>query len=84
MTDEIKTDSVAADRLRSLIERIERLEIEKAEKAEDIKEVYLEAKCGGFDTKILKRIISFRKKEASERQEEEAIFELYARALGMV
>jgi uncharacterized protein (UPF0335 family) len=39
---------IAADRLRSFIERIERLEEEKAALAADIREVYAEAKGTGF------------------------------------
>jgi uncharacterized protein (UPF0335 family) len=52
--------------------------------AADIKDVYAEAKGTGFDTKALRRIISLRKKDHAERQEEEAILELYMQALGMV
>jgi uncharacterized protein (UPF0335 family) len=77
------TDSVAADQLKSFIERIERLEEEKAGIAGDIKEIYAEAKGNGFDTKVMRKIISLRKKDHAERQEEEAILELYLRALGM-
>ena len=77
------TESVAADQLKSFIERIERLEEEKAGIAGDIKEIYAEAKGNGFDTKAMRRIISLRKKDHAERQEEEAILELYLQALGM-
>jgi uncharacterized protein (UPF0335 family) len=74
----------AAEQLKAFIERIERLEEEKKALAEDIKEVYSEAKGTGFDTKIIRKIISLRKKDAAERQEEEAILELYMQALGMI
>jgi len=77
------TESVAADQLKSFIERIERLEEEKAGIAGDIKEIYAEAKGNGFDTKVMRRIVSLRKKDHAERQEEEAILELYLQALGM-
>jgi len=80
MTD---ATSVAADQLKSIIERIERLEEDKKAIADDIKEVYGEAKSNGFDVAILRRIISLRKKPAAERAEEEAILELYLQALGM-
>ena len=79
----VDPSSVAADQLKSLIERIERLEEEKAGIANDIKDVYAEAKANGFDTKVLKRIVSMRKRDHSERQEEEAILDLYMQALGM-
>ena len=80
----IPTDSVAADQLKAFVERIERLEEEKAGLASDIKEVYAEAKGSGFDTKALRKIVSLRKKDHEERQEEEAMLELYMQALGMV
>ena len=75
--------NVAADQLRLLIERIERLEEEKAAIAGDIKEVYAEAKGNGFDTKVLRKVISIRKQDAAERLEQEALLELYMTALGM-
>ena len=75
--------SFAQGQLRSLVERIERLEEEKKAIAGDIKEVFAEAKGHGFDTKILRKVVALRKKDANERQEEEAILDLYLAALGM-
>ncbi|MEW9304702.1 DUF2312 domain-containing protein [Labrys neptuniae] len=75
--------SVAADQLKSVIERIERLEEDKKAIADDIAEVYGEAKANGFDVTILRKLISLRKKPAAERAEEDAILELYLQALGM-
>ncbi len=77
------TTSFAQGQLRSLIERIEKLEEEKKAIAGDIKEVYAEAKGNGFDTKIVRKVISLRKKDTAERQEEEALLDLYMHALGM-
>jgi len=77
-------DGVAANQLRSFVERIERLEAEKKALSEDIKEVYSEAKGSGFDTKILKRIIALRGKDPDEIDEEEALLDVYKRALGMI
>ena len=74
---------VARDQLRAFIERIERLEEEKKTIADDIKEVYAELKGSGFDSKIVRTIIRLRKKEDHERQEEEAMLQLYKDALGM-
>ncbi|HYC04156.1 MAG TPA: DUF2312 domain-containing protein [Azospirillaceae bacterium] len=74
---------IAADRLRSFIERIERLEEEKKGIADDIKDVYAEAKGVGFDTKVMRQVIRIRKMEKNERQETEAILELYLSALGI-
>ncbi|HEY6632872.1 MAG TPA: DUF2312 domain-containing protein [Rhizobiaceae bacterium] len=85
MADEITETSqtVAAGQLRAFIERVERLEEEKKTIADDIKEVYAEMKGTGFDTKAVRKIIRLRKQDQAERQEEEAILELYLAALGM-
>jgi uncharacterized protein (UPF0335 family) len=65
------------NQLQSVIERIERMEVEKAAVAEDIKQIYLEAKGNGFDTKIIRKIVALRKKTAEEREAERAMIELY-------
>ncbi|MET0438257.1 MAG: GapR family DNA-binding domain-containing protein [Devosia sp.] len=77
-------DSVAQDQIRAFIERIERMEAEKAAIASDIKEIYAEAKGNGFDTKILRKLVTIRKQDANERMEQEALLELYMGALGMI
>ncbi|MET1025927.1 MAG: DUF2312 domain-containing protein [Dongiaceae bacterium] len=74
---------IAADRLKSLIERIERLEEEKAAIANDVKEVYAEAKSSGFDTKIMRQIVRLRKMEAHDREEQEQLLDLYKQAIGL-
>ena len=78
------TGGVAAGQLRSFIERIERLEEEKKGITDDIRDVFAEAKGNGFDTKIMRQVIRLRKKDTAERQEEEAILDLYLSALGML
>lgn len=85
MADDITETSqtVAAGQLRAFIERVERLEEEKATIADDIREVFAEMKGTGFDTKAVKAIIRLRKKDRAERQEEQAILDLYLAALGM-
>ena len=85
MADEIAENSqtVAAGQLRAFIERVERLEEEKKTIADDIKEVFAEMKGTGFDTKAVRTIVRLRKKDQAERQEEEAILDLYMAALGM-
>jgi uncharacterized protein (UPF0335 family) len=75
---------VARDQLRAFIERIERLEEEKKTIADDIKDVYGEAKGMGYDTKIMKMVISLRKKDEQERTEQELILDTYLAALGMI
>lgn len=78
------TEPVAADQLRSFIERVERLSEEKDAITADIKEIYDEAKGNGFDTKVMRRLVNIRKQDAHERMEFESILELYMNALGMV
>ncbi len=77
-------DNVGRDQLRAFVERIERMEAEKAAIAADIKEIYAEAKGNGFDTKILRKIVTIRKQDANERMEQEALLDLYMGALGMI
>jgi uncharacterized protein (UPF0335 family) len=74
---------IAADRLKSFLERIERLEEEKKAIAGDVKEVYAEAKSSGFDTKIIRQIVRLRKMEAHDREEQEQLLDLYKQAIGM-
>ena len=76
-------NSVAADQLRLLIERVERLEEEKKGIGDDIKDVYLEAKATGYDPKIMRQIVRLRKMNPHDRQEMTAILETYLSALGM-
>ncbi|MBX8802538.1 DUF2312 domain-containing protein [Ochrobactrum sp. MR28] len=86
MSDDITNDSaqsIAVGQLRAFIERVERLEEEKKTISDDIKEVFAGLKGSGFDTKAVRTIIRMRKKEDHERQEEEAMVQLYADALGM-
>ena len=75
--------SVAADRLRSFVERIEKLEEERAAIGADIREVFSEAKGTGFDVKAMRQVIKLRKMEPADRQEQEALLDLYARALNI-
>ncbi len=77
------TYSVTAGELRSFIERVERLEAEKKDIAEQQKEVMAEAKARGYDTKVMRKIIALRKRDADDIAEEEAVLELYKEALGM-
>lgn len=82
--DVIETSTrVAAGELRAFIERIERLDAEKKDLADQQKEVFAEAKGRGYDTKIIRKVISLRKQDPAEISEEEAILDLYKQALGM-
>jgi uncharacterized protein (UPF0335 family) len=77
------SESVSAEQLRLFIERIERLEEEKKGMQDDIKDVFLEAKSSGFDSKTMRAIIRLRKMEKNARDEMDALLETYRNALGM-
>jgi uncharacterized protein (UPF0335 family) len=81
---EDQNTGVAAEELKQFVERIERLEEEKKSIADDVRDVYAEAKGRGFDAGAIRTIVRLRAKEPAEREEEEAILELYKSALGMV
>lgn len=74
---------VTADELRQFIERIERLDSERKDLAEQQKEVMAEAKGRGYDTKVMRKLISLRKRDKDDIAEEEAILDMYKEALGM-
>ena len=74
---------IAGDQLRAYIERIERLEEEKAALAADVREVFAEAKGNGFDVKIMRQVLRLRKMDGDDRAEEEALLDIYKRAIGM-
>ena len=83
MAADVADSGVAAEELKQFVERVERLEEEKAGLASDIKDVFAEMKGRGFDTKAVRAILRIRKKDHAERQEEEAMLDLYMQALGM-
>ena len=74
----------AQEKLRQLVMRIEKLEEEKKSIADDVKETYAEAKALGFDTKVLRQVVKWRKQDRQEREEQEQVRELYLHALGEI
>lgn len=76
--------TIARDQLKAIVERIERLNEEKDALASDIRDVFAEAKGNGFDTKALRQVIKLRRQDTLERQEQDAILDLYLNALGML
>ena len=74
----------AKDHLKAFVERVERLEEEKKALSDDIRDVYAEAECNGFDVKALRVVVRLRKQDINERKEQEAILETYLHALGML
>lgn len=80
---EAEAGGIAADRLRSIVERVERLSDEKKALSSDISDVFKEAKGAGFDVKALRHIIKMRTWEPADLEEHETLVDLYRRALGM-
>lgn len=81
--EDLAEGGIAADRLRSIVDRIERLEEERKALGGDIKDIFSEAKSAGFDVKALRQLLRMRKWEPAELDAHEALVDLYRRALGM-
>jgi uncharacterized protein (UPF0335 family) len=77
-------NSIAGEQLTSLIERIERLDEEKAQLSADISDIFKEAKSQGFDPKIMREVLKLRKMDKSDREERDALLDLYMNALGLI
>lgn len=77
------TQGIAAEQLQAIIARIEAVTEEKDHLTADIRDIYNEAKGNGFDAKAIRQIVKLRKLSKAERQEQEALIDLYAHALGM-
>ena len=74
---------VTREEIISFVERIENLNIEKNEISEQQKDVFAEAKSRGYDTRILRKVVSMRKRDPQDLSEEEAILEIYREALDL-
>ena len=86
MNDTTPTDSyqITADELRQFIEQYESLASEKQDIADRQKEIMVEAKGRGYDTKVIRKIVSLRKRNRDDIANENAITEMYMEALGMI
>lgn len=84
VSKKVKAGPISADRLKSFVERIEKLEEERKAISGDIRDVYTEAKGVGYDVKTMRKIVSIRKMDAAERDEQEQLLDVYKHALGMV
>jgi uncharacterized protein (UPF0335 family) len=80
---DIGHNSIASDRLLSIIERIENLNTEKKEIQSATSDIMAEAKGAGFNPKVIREIIKMRAEDAAEREERELIRDTYLKALGM-
>lgn len=76
--------TVVGERLRSITERIERMLEQRDEINGDIRELYAEAKSAGYDTRVLRVAIRRRRMDAADRQEQDALLEVYENALGQL
>jgi len=76
-------NSIASDRLLSIIERVERLNEEKKDIQIAVKDIMAEAKGAGFDPKVIREVIKMRAEDRDDREEREAIRDAYLKALGM-
>ena len=79
--NETKRATVQAERLRSIVDRIERLEAERKALSEDLKDIYVEAKGAGFDTKVLRRVVQMRKHDPAQIEQMELLLDTYWHAL---
>jgi len=75
---------IAAERLRSVVERIERLQEERKALQSDIKDIFTEAKSAGFDAKVIRKLLSRRAMDAADREEQDTLLDTYERALGLL
>jgi len=82
MTPEMGDNSINADRLRSVVERIERLEEDRKAVVSDIKDIYMEAKSAGFEVRVLRQLIKLRAMNEDDVVAQETMLDIYRRALG--
>lgn len=78
----MSADSVAQDQIAAFFERWQRLEAEKQAIAEDLKELFAEAKANGFDAKVMRAVFRDKVADHDKRAEFEALYDIYAAALG--
>lgn len=73
---------IAADRLRSIVERVERLAEEIKSLQSDQKDILKEASSAGFEPKVIRQVLKIRATDPKALEEQEALLDLYRRALG--
>lgn len=71
------------DYLNSALEKIERLKEEQKDIGDDIKAVFAEAKAKGYNTKVMRRLLKYRAMKPSDRDDEDAILDIYLDVTGM-
>lgn len=78
MTD---AHGVARDQIKAFVARVERVEEEIKTLNHDKSDIYAEAKSFGLDVKVLKKVIAKRRMDSTEREEQDAVFDLYWSAI---
>lgn len=84
MTKGAGHNSIAADQLRNLVERVENINEEIEGLQDDRKCIMAEAKATGFDPKMIRYVVKERAKEKAVREEERALMDAYLAALGLL
>jgi uncharacterized protein (UPF0335 family) len=79
----VQAGPIAGERLKSFVERVEKLADERTAINGDIKDVLSEAKGVGYDVPAIRRLVTYRKMDAADRAEREALDAVYRHALGM-
>lgn len=75
-------NSVDPGRLKSLIQRVEKLMEERKAIGADISEVFAEASSAGYDAKIMRQVIRLRAMDKADREEQDALRDVYLNAVG--
>lgn len=76
-------NTIAGDQLRSIIERMEALNADSKQIAADKGEIMAEAKANGLNPGAIKYCIKIRAMKPHDREESEAMRDLYLHAIGM-
>ena len=76
-------NTIAGEVLRGFIDRIERVREEKDALTDDEKAIFAEAKAAGFSPKYIRAVLVVRKQKPADRQEDEAMMDMYLTALGL-
>lgn len=75
------SETVPVAQLRAFVERIERIESDIKDLNGDKSEVYKELRGCGFDVKAVRAVVAKRKMDTADREERDAMFDLYWSAL---
>ena len=75
------SETVPVAQLRAFVERIERIEADIKDLNADKSEVYKELRGCGFDVKAVRAVVAKRKLDTADREERDAMFDLYWSAL---